>query len=112
VYGPARRGELDGVAQDVADHLLEADRVGGNDDRVAVERHVHAQSFLPGRRLRGVHRLPHGLAHVEVALPQRDLSLGNAGYIQQIVHQPCQVADLTLHRAVRPGHHLGRRLEP
>jgi hypothetical protein len=100
----ARHGVFGGVVEEVRDHLLEpggvglqADGLGGRIDRQLVGTALdQGADPFDGALEDG--------AQVHDLLPQADAAAGDAGDVEQVVHQPGEVLDLALH-------HLARGLE-
>ena len=102
--------ELDGVAHQVADHLFDAHGVCV-DERII--RHVNEQLhvLLRGDGGERVDDLPHAGAQIHDLFLQGDGAAGQAGHVEQIIHQPGDVRDLALHHRVSAADHFVRRLQ-
>jgi hypothetical protein len=97
-------GELDRVAEEVVEHLLEPDRIGSDPPRqAAVERDDEAQALLPRARMPPVRDLVEKVEEVEVARFDAHLALLDLGEVEQVgeqVHQRPARRDDGLHMAL------------
>src|SRR5204862_6815353 len=96
------RRELEGIVDEIADHLLQPHRVG--------EPHHGRRGQLDGdlflRRVDGrpqrIHRPVHQLAELDPLPLQLDLAVTDARDIQQIVDHAADVTQLAIEQLVRP----------
>ena len=91
-----RRRVLGRVGQEIRDHLAQARRVAV--DAKAVPRHVHSQRVVALLEQRAGHldRFRDHLGHLDDLGLQLDAAAGDAGDVEQVVHQAREVVDLPL----------------
>ena len=98
----ALRSELDGIVDQVADHLLEPDWVGEHDDRRRGKLDRDLLLRRLDRRPQRVHRARHQLAKLDALGVELNLAMADARDVQQVVHHPADVAQLTIEHLVCP----------
>ena len=87
---------LDRVRDEIGDDLIDAHRIGFDDQRVFGKCGAQRDVLLVGQRLHDRERLPREVAQIEVLFLEHDLSGGDARQIEQVVHQPREMTRLAL----------------
>ena len=108
----ARRRELRGVGQEIEHDLRDARRVGIEQQRLRRNLEREADARRRQLRLRGFDGALDDRAQIDALLAQRQLAAGNAAHVHQVIDQPHQLRDLTLHHAGRVAGGFRQRLHP
>ena len=109
-HAPSRRGELDGVRDQIPDNLLEAAGIGSHRTDAPVEIDLHRDPLRVGRRMRSSNGLFHD--RLEQCRPHRDLELATNDQrdIEHAVDEARLRPPRPVDRLDRP--HGLRRIEP
>src|SRR6185503_19191349 len=94
----ARGCVLAAVVEEVAEHLRQTDRVGMQMDRFGRQNHVDGMASGLSEWLRRQHGLTKHRREFNVTLAQLDAVVSDPAQIEEVVDQPDQLLELSLHR--------------
>src|SRR6266403_50087 len=104
----ARVGVLHGIGEKIRDDLLQAQQVAAHHHRSFAQRVDDLHALDLRGPLEPLDRPVHHGTEVDAFLLQGDLAAGHPRYVQQIVHQPGEMAELPAHHRAFMGESVAR----